>query len=92
LRARILDEDLLRFTKLLIAKTNDIHSQITKNDSVAVVFPYSQAYVFEQNVKGYQNLAEIYPSFAYRPEASNVDDQPATHLHGIRRLPEPIYQ
>lgn len=60
------DEDLLRFTKLLIAKTNDIHSQITKNDSVAVVFPYSQAYVFEQNVKGYQNLAEIYPSFAYR--------------------------
>ena len=59
------DADLLAFTKKLITKTNAIQSQITKNDSLKVVFPYSQNQVFEMNQNGYKNLAKEYSFFAY---------------------------
>jgi hypothetical protein len=59
------DADLLVFTKKLIARTNAIHSQITKNDSLKVVFPYSQEQVFEMNLNGYQNLSKDYSYFSY---------------------------
>jgi len=59
------DADLLTFTKKLIAKTNAIQSQITKNDSLKVVFPYSQNQVFEMNQNGYKNLSQEYDFFTY---------------------------
>ena len=59
------DADLLVFTKKLIAKTNAIQSQITKNDSLKVVFPYSQNQVFEMNQNGYKNLSREYDFFTY---------------------------
>ena len=59
------DADLLVFTKRLIDKTNEIHTQLAKNDSLKVIFPYSQEQVFEMNLKGYDNLARQYPFFAY---------------------------
>ncbi len=60
------DADLLDFTKKLITKTNEIHSQITKNDSLKVVFPYSNEQVFEMNLNGYQTLSNQYAFFEYR--------------------------
>jgi hypothetical protein len=59
------DADLLVFTKKLIAKTNAIQSQITKNDNLKVVFPYSQEQVFEMNLNGYENLSNDYSYFLY---------------------------
>lgn len=59
-------EDLLLFTQKLIEKTNSIHSQITRNDSLKVIFPYSQEKVFEMNLKGYHSLSKQIPSFNYR--------------------------
>jgi hypothetical protein len=59
------DSDLLTFTKKLITKTNAIQSQITKNDSTKVVFPYSQNQVFEMNQNGYKNLSREYDFFTY---------------------------
>jgi hypothetical protein len=59
------DADLLTFTKKLIARTNAIQSQITKNDSLKVVFPYSQNQVFEMNQNGYKNLSREYDFFTY---------------------------
>jgi hypothetical protein len=59
------DADLLTFTKKLIAKTNAIQSQITKNDSLKVIFPYSQNQVFEMNQNGYKNLSKEYDFFTY---------------------------
>ena len=59
------NQDLLKFTKQLIEKTNSIHIQITKNDSSKVVFPYSQEQVFEMNLNCYQNLSKQIPSFNY---------------------------
>ncbi|HEY6142305.1 MAG TPA: DUF3810 domain-containing protein [Flavobacterium sp.] len=59
------DADLLVFTKKLIAKTNEIQRQITKNDSSKVVFPYSQEQAFEMNLKGYTTLSNQYSFFKY---------------------------
>lgn len=59
------DADLLDFTKKLIVKTNAIHSQIVKNDSLKVSFPYSHQQVFAANLKGYENLSKQYPFFKY---------------------------
>lgn len=59
------DADLLTFTKKLIAKTNEIQSQITKNDSLKVVFPYSNEQVFTMNLNGYKTLSNQYPFFVY---------------------------
>ena len=59
------DADLLNFTKKLIIKTNTIQSKLTKNDSLKVVFPYSQDQVFEMNLNGYKNLATLHDYFNY---------------------------
>lgn len=59
------DADLLLFTKKLIAKTNAIQHQITKNDSLKVVFPYTQEQVFKKSIKGYNQLSVPYPYFNY---------------------------
>ncbi len=60
------DADLLFFTQKLIAKTNALQLQLTKNVSLKVVFPYSQEQVFKMNLNGYANLAKQYPFFEYQ--------------------------
>lgn len=59
------DADLLLFTKKLIAKTNQIQFQITKSDTLKVVFPYSQAQTFIMNTNGYNNLAKQHEIFYF---------------------------
>jgi hypothetical protein len=59
------DADLLTFTKQLIVKTNEIQTQIIKNDSLKVIFPYSNEQVFEMNLNGYKKLSNEYPFFEY---------------------------
>ena len=59
------DDELLAFTKKLIVKTNEIQFKITKNDSLKIVFPYSQAEVFRMNLNGYNNLAKEHSFFKY---------------------------
>lgn len=59
------DADLLVFTKKLITRTNAVQGQITKNDTLKVVFPYSQEQVFKMNLNGYKNLSNQYSYFTY---------------------------
>jgi hypothetical protein len=59
------DADLLVFTKKLITKTNEIHREITTNDSLKVVSPYTHNQVFKMNLNGYKNLAATYSFFTY---------------------------
>ena len=60
------DADLLAFTKKIIAKTNAIQNQLTKNDSAKVVVPYSQEHLFKMNIQGYKSLSKKYPFFEYK--------------------------
>jgi hypothetical protein len=59
------DADLLIFTKKLIAKTNEIQLKIGKNDSLKIVFPYTNDEVFDMTINGYQKLCKQYPYFEY---------------------------
>lgn len=59
------DADLAFFTENLIKKTNEIHIQVTKSDSLKVVFPYSQEQVFTMNLNGYNNLSKQHQSFPF---------------------------
>jgi hypothetical protein len=59
------DADLLNFTKKIIAKTNAVHNQITKSDSLKVTVPYSQKQIFQMNLNGYKNLSTQYTYFKY---------------------------
>ena len=60
------DADLLAFTQQLILKTNAVQLQLTNNDSLAVVFPYTSEQEWDKIIVGYQNLAKHHPFFEYQ--------------------------
>jgi Protein of unknown function (DUF3810) len=60
------DKDLFDFTTKLIAKTNQVQFEITKNDSLKIVFPYSQEQAFAMDLNGYKNLSKRYSFFEYK--------------------------
>lgn len=57
--------ELEAFTEKMIAKTNAVHLQITKNDSVAVLIPYSDDEIFELAQNGYKKLPDALNNFQY---------------------------
>ena len=59
-------EQLLEFTDRLIDKSNNLHFQITQNDSLKVVNPYSNQQIYEKSQNGYDNLAQKYSEFTYK--------------------------
>jgi hypothetical protein len=64
------DADLLIFTQKLIARTNAIQMQITKNDSLKIVIPYSKEQIFEMNLNGYETLSHHYFFLKYTHPSS----------------------
>lgn len=59
------DTDLIAFTEKLIAKTNAVQLEITKNPDSKVTVPYSHETIFEMTQNGYARLARQYPFFEY---------------------------
>lgn len=59
-------EELLEFTDKWIEKSNALHLQMTGNDSVKVVNPYSNHEIYQKAPKAYDNLALKYPEFTYK--------------------------
>ena len=59
-------EDLFAFTEKLIAKTNEIQFEITKNKNLKVTNPYSQDSIFKITQNGYDNLSRQYVFFNYQ--------------------------
>jgi hypothetical protein len=58
-------EELETFTLKMIEKTNAIQHQITKNDSVKVVIPYSIPKIFELSVESYASVEKEFPFLKY---------------------------
>ena len=75
-------EQLIDFTERLILKSNAIHNKIAVNDSTKVEMPFSKSDVFERMQNGYDNLAEVYPQFAYRPRSikKSIYSLPLTYM------------
>jgi len=59
-------ETLLEFTDKMIQKSNALHLQMTGNDSVKVVNPYSNREIYQKAPNAYDNLAQKYPEFTYK--------------------------
>ncbi|MEZ4803685.1 MAG: DUF3810 domain-containing protein [Gelidibacter sp.] len=60
-------EQLVKFTKQLIVKSNAIHRQITNDDSAKVEMPYTKRELIAMTPKGYDQLAKEFPHLAYHP-------------------------
>ncbi len=58
-------EELIVFTKKMIVKTNEIHSQIEKNDSLKIANPYNIETIYGKTQNGYDKLGKQYASFKY---------------------------
>jgi hypothetical protein len=60
------DKDLLDFTLKLIKQTNKVHLQITNNENLKVVFPYSVPKAFEKTLNGYNEVSKEYVFFSFQ--------------------------
>ncbi|WP_104734252.1 DUF3810 domain-containing protein [Hanstruepera ponticola] len=67
LQANYSTQELLMVTKKLIDKSNELHTSISKNDSLKIELPYSKNDILDLSPKGYQNLQNDYPHLAYSP-------------------------
>jgi len=59
-------EQLLYFTDKMIEKSNALHLQITNNDSLKVVNPYSNKQIYEKTQNAYNLLSAKHSEFTYQ--------------------------
>ena len=59
-------QELIDFTLNLIAKSNALQLEITKDKNLKVTNPYSQDTIFKMTQNGYDNLSKEYPFFNYQ--------------------------
>ena len=59
-------EELVSTTEHIIKELNAIHLQITSNDSVKVIVPYSQKEIYELAPNGFRLLSTSYPQLNYQ--------------------------
>jgi Protein of unknown function (DUF3810) len=76
------DAQLLDFTKKIIAKTNEIQFQITKDTAKKIENPWTQEQIFEKSVTGYKNLSKEYPFFEYQvpSQKKSLFSYPLTYM------------
>ncbi|MBC3847222.1 DUF3810 domain-containing protein [Winogradskyella echinorum] len=67
LEAEYTTEQLITFTEKLIEKSNSVHTQLTKNDTLKVELPYTRAEIFNNVKNGYDELSKTYPHLNYQP-------------------------
>ncbi|OUD35910.1 amino acid permease [Flavobacterium sp. FPG59] len=59
------DDDLLVFTKMIIAKTNAIQYDITTSKALKVSIPYTQEQIFKKSLNGYHAIAKKHSFFKF---------------------------
>lgn len=60
------DEELVRLTKTLIVRSNELQEKLADSDSVSVKMPYSREELYTMAIAGYDNLKTNYPELEYR--------------------------
>ena len=75
-------EDLHKLTLHLIDRSNELHTSITKDDSVKVDLPYSKGEILNMTRDGYQNLEETFPELEYDHESlkRSIYSLPLTYM------------
>lgn len=75
-------EQLTKVTENLIKKSNEIHFEITKNDTLRVEIPFSKSALLNQAPLGYQTLKEVFPDLDYHPKSikKSLFSYPLTYM------------
>ena len=75
-------DQLKVFIEKMLIKTNALQLQITKNDSVAVVIPYSHDEIYNLALKGYENIPNDLQEFRYEVKSikSSLFSYPLSYM------------
>ncbi len=75
-------EQLVRVTNSLIKKSNAVHFEITKNDTIKVDIPLRKSDVFEMVPTGYNYLKIKFPHLNYQPVSlkKSIYSYPLTYM------------
>ncbi|WP_348716772.1 DUF3810 domain-containing protein [Tenacibaculum sp. 190130A14a] len=60
------NEQLIKTTQIIIDQLNRIQLQITKNDSLEVIVPYTQKEIYQLAPQGFQQLSKKLPQLTYK--------------------------
>jgi len=73
---------LVNVTKKLIKKSNKLHIELTKNDTIKVVLPYTKEEIFKMVPNGYNNLKNTFPHLEYHPKSikKSLFSYPLTYM------------
>ncbi|GAA4817726.1 DUF3810 domain-containing protein [Litoribaculum gwangyangense] len=82
LNADYTSEQLVSVTEKLIQKSNNLHLEITKNDTLKVKMPYTKSEILDLAPLGYQNLKDIFPHLEYHPKSikKSLFSYPLTYM------------
>ncbi|GGD23446.1 DUF3810 domain-containing protein [Hyunsoonleella pacifica] len=82
LNADYTTEQLVNTTEMLISVSNNLHLQITQNDTLKVEVPHDKKTVFALIPKGYNNLKTKFPNLEYYPESTkqSLFSYPLTYM------------
>ncbi|MGY5847620.1 DUF3810 domain-containing protein [Salegentibacter sp. HM20] len=62
-------EELVSLSRRLIIKSNELHQELSDNDTLKVDIPHSKNELFVKTIEGYSHLKQIYPELQYEGEA-----------------------
>lgn len=62
-------EELIGLTEKLIAKSNQLHTQLAVNDSSGVVYAFAKADIYKKTLDGYVSLQSQFPTLEYTPKS-----------------------
>lgn len=62
-------EQLISVTEKLIEKSNSLHLELAKNDSIKIDLPYSKNEILKMVPEGYKSLKEEFPHLEYHPKS-----------------------
>jgi hypothetical protein len=82
LNADYTTEQLVNTTEMLISVSNNLHLQITQNDTLKMEVPHDKKTVFALIPKGYNNLKTEFPNLEYYPESTkqSLFSYPLTYM------------
>ncbi len=75
-------EQLVKVTESLIEKSNTLHFEITKNDTLKVNVPLSKTDIFNMVPAAYDNLKSTFPHLEYSPKSlkKSIYSYPLTYM------------
>ncbi len=75
-------EQLISVTEALIKKSNALHLEIAKNDTIKIDLPYSKSDILKMTPLGYDNLKQIFPNLEYHPKSvkKSLFSYPLTYM------------